>query len=293
VNALRRVLSVLALVVRFAARHYVRLGAGLVVLACAIFMGVSPFMYRAIWIVCLAPLLVGAVIALISSGRASNWINGLAGFFASGVEKARAGRSETDRYIKKPFFATGSALWKASDVVGQPHLMAALRSTAAIYVAMAVLALFAALVGAWLFAVAFVLAVKVALWIISSDDSKEEREPTTSDAVSYRARGRYYHGSSWLSEELAGRVDNEGNIYRGSSWINEERIGRIASDGTIYRGTSLLNEGVVGRIDSDGTIHRGSNWFTQERSGRILDDGTVMRGRSWLDEEKVGRIEDE
>jgi len=297
VNLVRRVLTKMAPAARFVLEHRVRLSAGLVVVACAVFIGVAPFTYRAIWIVCVAPVLVGALITVLSFKRLSSWINELSETFSTGAEKARAGSSDTDKYIRRPFHVTGSAVWSGSAFVRQAHVMAGLRATATIYVSMVVLALVGALAAAWLFAVAFMLTVKAILWIASDDESREKRkqeaDAMTEAAVSHPVPGRFYRGPGWPCEELAGRVDSEGNIYRGSSWLSEERIGRIGSDGTIYRGTSLLDEAVAGRIDSNGIIHKGSDWFTQERVGRVRDDGTVLRGTSWLDEERVGRIKDD
>ena len=118
--------------------------------------------------------------------------------------------------------------------------------------------------------------------------SSARRPPDVIDQVGLRGK-RVYSGTNWLSEELEGRVDENGFIYRGTNWLTEERIGRIDEDGNILRGTNWLNEEKVGRIDEEGGIHRGANWFTEERSGRMDDEGNIYKGANWFTEEKRGR----
>ncbi len=35
-----------------------------------------------------------------------------------------------------------------------------------------------------------------------------------------------YSGTNWFSEELKGRVDEEGTIHEGTNWFNEQKRGR-------------------------------------------------------------------
>ena len=130
--------------------------------------------------------------------------------------------------------------------------------------------------------------------LIDSNESNEGinklRNPKESELLGIRGK-KIYSGTNFFNEELAGRVDEDGNIYSGTNWLNENKIGRIDEGGTIYHGTNSMNEKKVGRIDEDGIIHKGSNWFTEEKTGRIDEDGNVYKGSSWFNEEKTGRTE--
>jgi hypothetical protein len=101
-----------------------------------------------------------------------------------------------------------------------------------------------------------------------------------------------YKGSSWWTEEKAGRIDREGNIYKGSSWWTEEKVGRIDREGNIQKGSSWLTEEKAGRIDKEGNIYKGSSWWTEEKVGRIDKEGNIQKGSSWWTEEKAGRVDD-
>jgi len=284
--------SVLGRILGLIKEHRVRLIAGLVLVIGGIFIGVAPFMSRAIWIVLLSPLVFGACVPLLSSGRITDLVNGWKEEFSTGVEKARSNGSKEARYIVRPLHSTGLTICRLTGRVGSDHLKAGIRLTAILYFGMVILTLLAAVLAAWLFAVAATLAITAALWIFGS---KGEDEFASEPRVDRTApiRGRFYRGTSWLTDEMAGRIDGDGIIYRGTNWITQERIGRVAADGTIYKGASILNEEVVGHIDHDGTLYKGSNWFTQERAGRVTEDGIVYEGKSWLNEERVGRVDRE
>jgi hypothetical protein len=276
----------------FIKKHQVRLSAGLVVVIGAIFIGVSPFMSRVIWIVSLTPLVLGACVSLLSSRWITDSVHGWEEELSSGVERARMSDKKEARYIERPLHGTGLAIYRMTGRVGSDHLKAGVRFAAILYVGMLVLALLAALLAAWLFAAAVTLAILAATWIFGSKDDEEAVSEPRIDR-SAPIRGRFYRGSSWFTEEMAGRVDDDGIIYRGTSWITEERIGRVDSDGTIYKGSNMLNEERVGRIDRDGAVYKGSNWFTEGRAGRVTDDGTVYEGKGWLDEKRAGRVDKE
>jgi len=282
--------SMLGHTLSFIKEYRVRLIAGLLLVIGGVLVGVVPLTSRAIWIVSLTPMLVGACVPLLSLAQITDWINGWSEVFSSGAEKARNSNTKEARYILGPLHGSGLAIWRFSGQIPSDHLKAAIRLTAVIYVGMVVISLLAAVLAAWLFAVAVTFVITAALWIFGS---KDEDEPTTESSVVMSApvRGRFYRGSSWLTEEMAGRIDDDGIIYRGTSWINEEQIGRVNADGTIYKGTSMLNEEAVGRIDRDGTLYKGSNWLTAGRAGRVTDDGTVYEGTSWLDEKRAGRVD--
>lgn len=167
------------------------------------------------------------------------------------------------------------------------------------------------LIGLWLLVLYAAVAVVIAIVLLvltlyvvgkvlgeDSDDaggsyarSRATREGTVIDHVGIRGN-KLYSGTNWFNEELAGRVDGEGNIYKGTNWFNEDKIGRIDEEGTIYKGTSWFNEEKVGRIAADGTLYKGAHWFTEERTGRIDDEGDVYKGTSWVNEEKRGRTGD-
>ena len=282
--------SILGRILSFIKEYRVRLIAGLLLVIGGVLIGVAPLTSRAIWIVSLTPMLVGACVPLLALGRATNWVNGWQEVFSSGMEKARNSDTKEARYVLRPLHGSGLAVWRLSKPIPGDHLKAGIRLAVALYIGIVVLSLLAAVLAAWLFAVAVTLVITAALWIFGS---KEEDEPSTESSVirSAPVRGRFYRGSSWLTEEMAGRIDDDGIIYKGMSWISEERIGRVDSDGTIYKGTNMLNEERVGRIDRNGTVYKGSNWLTEGRAGRVTDDGTVYEGTSWLDEKKAGRVD--
>lgn len=282
--------SILDRGLHFIKKHRLRLSAGLVIVIGAVFIGVAPFMSRAIWIVSLTPLVLGACVPLLSSRRITDSVNGWEEEFSSGVERARMSDKKEARYIERPLHGTGLAICRMTGRVGSDHLKAGIRFTAILYVGMLVLALLAALLAAWLFAAAVTLVILAATWIFGSKDEDE----TTSEPRIERSvliRGRFYRGTSWFTEEMAGRIDDDGIIYKGTSWIDEERIGRVDPDGTIYKGRSALTEQVAGRIAPDGTVYRGSNWLTEEKAGEVADDGTVYKGKTWLDQKRVGRVD--
>ncbi|NTW89220.1 MAG: hypothetical protein HGB26_08950 [Desulfobulbaceae bacterium] len=170
------------------------------------------------------------------------------------------------------------------------------------------------LVGLWLFLIYFAVTFVVAMFLVVvgfivvfklidffSGDSDSHVTTTTTyyrpsrreekELPSIGVRGqRVFTGTNFFNEELAGRVDNDGNIYKGSNFFNEEKIGRIDDDGNIFKGTNLFNEEKVGRIDEDGNIHKGSNWFTEEKVGRMDKDGNVYQGSNFFNEEKKGHV---
>jgi len=284
--------SILRSCLGFIKKHRVRLAAGLVVVLGVVFIGVSPFMSRVIWIVSVTPLVLGAFIPLLSSRQITALINGWEEEFSAGVDRTRVSDKKEARYIERPLHGMGLAICRMTGRVGSDHLRAGLRFCVLLYVGMVVLALLAALLGAWLFAAAVTLVILAATWIFGSKDEDE----TTSEVVVERSvpiRGRFYRGTSWFTEEMAGRIDDDGIIYRGTSWITEERVGRVDVDGTIYKGSGPLTEQVAGRITPDGTVYRGSNWLTEEKAGEVADDGTVYKGKTWLDRERAGRFDKE
>lgn len=170
------------------------------------------------------------------------------------------------------------------------------------------------LVGLWLFLIYFAVAFVVAILLVAvsffvvfklidifSGDSDSQvtttttcyrpmrREENETPPVGIRGQ-RFFAGTNFFNEELAGRVDNDGNIYKGSNFFNEDKVGRIDDDGNIFKGTNFFNEEKVGRIDEDGNIHKGSNWFNEEKVGRMDKDGNVYQGSNFFNEEKAGRV---
>jgi hypothetical protein len=99
-----------------------------------------------------------------------------------------------------------------------------------------------------------------------------------------------YVGASWFNEELAGRVDDEGDIYSGSNWLNEVKIGRINKKGEIFRGANKFTEVKIGRIDEDGNLIKGTTWLNEEQTGRIDHNGKIYHGTNWLNERQIGRV---
>lgn len=56
-------------------------------------------------------------------------------------------------------------------------------------------------------------------------------------------------GGEPLSEEIIGRVDDDGTVYADTGPLSEEIIGRIDNDGTIYANTGPLSEESIGRVE--------------------------------------------
>lgn len=120
------------------------------------------------------------------------------------------------------------------------------------------------------------------------------------DATLIGRRGdKLYRGTGGLfgSEELIGRVGDDGKIYEGKGGLfgSEEVIGRIGDDGKIYEGKGGLwgIEDRVGRVDDDGIIHEGSGGLfgNEERQGRIDDEGKIYKGKGGIfgSDDRTGR----
>lgn len=278
-----------------------RLIAGLVVLGVVLTIGLWSHSHLMLWLALLGPLAVGACIPLLSIGGLTDRINGWGGFFSAGSERIKGRDTKFARYVQRPFYGGGSAIWRISEPVPGEHLKAGLRLAAFTYLL--------AIMGFALYVAIYVMLVIIAIFVIlliilfvASNDEEDKRTTTTTsysqprerdDDVVAPVKGAFYRGTNWFNEELAGRVDAEGNIYKGTNWLTEEKIGRVDAEGNIYKGASWLTEEKVGRIDSDGSLYKGSNWFTEERAGRVEKDGTVQQGSSWLTEKKIGRVEKE
>lgn len=281
----------------FLRTHMTRLISGALILAGCLFLTLGRPYPMLWWLVLMIPPLLGAAVPALSLSKVSGLINRRDESFDRGIQAAREKGTKISRFFARPLHWCGAFIWRVTSRLSSEHVRAAVRATAAIYIAAIVIALIsaAAIVFLWLAVAGVVL--WIGLWVLGGGLSESSKSSSTSSAPSHKSTsipavsGRFYRGSGWLTEELEGRVDEEGNIYRGSSWISEERIGRVDDEGRIYRGTSFLNEEIVGRIDEDGRIYRGSNWFNEERAGRVTEDGQVLEGDSWLNEQRVGRID--
>ena len=232
---IRNYSSVLSRSLGFIREHKVRLSAGLVVVLGVVFIGVSPFMNRVIWIASVTPLALGAFIPLLSSRRISDSVNGWEEEFSAGVERTRMSDKKEARYVERPLHGTGPAICRMTGPVGSDHLKAGIRFAAILCVGMVVLALLAALLGAWLFAAAFTLVMWAAASIFGGEgeEKRSDESRATSSGLDglVAVQGHFYRGLSWFTEEMASRVDDDGIIYKGSNWISEEWIGRVDADG--------------------------------------------------------------
>jgi hypothetical protein len=119
---IRNYSSILSRGLGFIKKHRVRLSAGLVVVIGAIFIGVSPFTSRVIWIVSLSPLVLGAFVPLLSSRRITDSVNGWEEEFSSGVERTRMSDKKEARYVERPLHGTGLAICRMTGPVGSDHL---------------------------------------------------------------------------------------------------------------------------------------------------------------------------
>ncbi|MDZ4700989.1 MAG: hypothetical protein SH809_14875 [Rhodothermales bacterium] len=247
-------------------------------------------------ILLLLPLVAGGIIAALNSSQTNAVIERIEAWIRARQERASLGTGFFARYVFNPLLWPIVKFCDWTDGFLHQGMKNGARVAAALY-----------FLGLWLLVLSVAIYLVVVLAIIalvifiaakflggSSSDSDDEEPRRVNRAIDHAGlRGKkLYSGSSWLSEELKGRVDEDGNIYRGSSWLSEEKIGRIDEDGNIYEGTSWLSETKVGRIAKDGTLHKGSNWFSEERVGRIDDDGNIHKGTNWLNEEKQGRSGD-
>ena len=206
-----------------------------------------------------------------------------------------------DRFLAKPLLWCLTKVMQWTDKIEDQFLRCGVRVTSYLYVI--AICVYLALVAIYLaimvtLAIIFLAFVFWALGQMSSSgvsagSRSHGRVSEDDDSMPVATRGKdIYRGSSWLTEEKAGRVDEAGNIYKGSSWLIEEKVGRIDEDGNIYRGSSWLSEEKTGRIDEDGDIYNVSSWLTEEKAGRIDEEGNIHKGSSWLSEEKVGRAKD-
>jgi len=278
-----------------------RLIAGLVVLGAILTIGLWSHGHLVLWLALLGPLAVGACIPLLSIEGLTDRINGWGSFFAAGSDRIRGRDTKFVRYVQRPFYRGGSAIWRISEPVSGEHLKAGLRLGAFTYLlAIMGFALYVA-IYVMLVIIAIFVVLLIILWVTSNDEEEKRTTTTTSysqprerdDDVVAPVKGAFYRGTNWFNEELAGRVDAEGSIYKGTNWLTEEKIGRVDAEGNIYKGSGRLTEEKVGRIDADGRLYKGSNWFAEERVGRVEQDGTVQKGSSWLNEEKIGRVDKE
>lgn len=280
-------------------KYGIRFGAGAVVVAGVLAIVLGAHGNLLLWLVLLGPPAVGALVPLLGIRGLSNGINGLGGAFSAGADRVRGRTSKFARYAQQPFFKDASAIWRVSERIPGDHLRAGVRLAAFAYLI--------ALVGFILYVAIYVMLVIIAVFaillIILFVTGNDEEGKSASSKAGYSGpqerdddvvaplRGTYYRGSSWLDEELAGRVDEDGNIYKGASWVSEQKIGRVDAEGNVYKGASWRTEEKVGRIDADGRLYKGSNWFTEERVGRVEKDGTVQEGSNWFTEKKVGRVD--
>ena len=265
-------------------------------------------------LVLLSPILVGAIAAFGRSEALVGYAEGASDWFASKDLTLAHNHAFWRKYILRWVLWPFKKLGDLTAGIGDRFWKSGARILA--YGCFALLLLFVAAALTYLAILiavtVFVVAVIFKMLVDNSDSDSNTAATATSARVStaYREDDRdvqhddgampsvgvrghtIFSGTSWLNEELQGRVDKDGNLYKGTNWLDEERIGRIDDEGDIYSGTSWTNEVKVGRIDEDGTLYKGSNWFTEEKTGRIAADGTIHKGTNWLNEQKTGRTGD-
>lgn len=249
------------------------------------------------YLILFSPVIVGIIIGLINNPAVDNNVDKFQNWLSFRKQKITSASGKLNRFLTRPFLWFALKIKEWTNNIKHSGFKSGLRVTLYIYLG----GLFLYLFIAFAFLIAIFIMIGIAFWIydkIASDGSSTTR---TTYSKTYRNRDedvidyaglkgkKIYSGTSWLSEELKGRVDEDGNIYKGTNWLNEEKIGRIDENGNIFKGTSFFNEEKVGRIDGDGNIHKGANWLSEEKTGRIDKDGNVYKGTSWLNEEKQGR----
>jgi hypothetical protein len=246
------------------------------------------------------PLLIGGIVAAINKDPVNTMTEGIEARFRGWQRKAAERDGFLFRYILNPLLWTIVKFFDWTDGFSHRGLKNGVRVATTLYlIALWLLLLYSAILIAIMVAAALVVLFIVGKVLSGPSDDSEVRYSSSRRVANDEddeaptivgPRGtRMYAGSNWFTEELRGRVDDEGNIYSGTNWLTEEKIGRIDDEGNIYKGTSVFSEDKVGRIDEDGTLYKGSNWFTEEKTGRIDKDGTIFKGTNWFNEEKTGR----
>ena len=255
-------------------------------------------------ILLITPLVIGGIIAAINAEGVNAATEKAEAWIRKTQSKTALKTGWFGRYIANPILWLIVKFSDWTDDFSHLGIKNGIRVAATLYLIAAWLyLLFAAFVIIASIAVAgFIIYVAIKVIFNSNNDGKsgyemgrnlfqESKEKDATKMAGIRGQ-KLYSGSSWLSEELEGRVDEDGNIYSGTNWFSEEKIGRISEDGTIYQGSNSFNEEKVGSINKDGTINKGSNWFNEEKVGRIDKDGNIHRGSNWFNEEKTGRTGD-
>lgn len=252
----------------------------------------------------LVPAAIGAILAAFNASNINDATERVEAWTNRRYDAITSSSGPFAKYVVKPFLWALTKFWGWTDSIAHRGVKSGVRVATTLYLlGVWLMVLYAAIMAVLtILAIALVTYMILKMFVNSDTDIKEsfDRARRTSgrnaldqdrdvlDRVGLKGQ-KVYSGSTWLNEELEGRVDDEGYIYRGTNWLTEERIGRIDGDGNVLRGTSFLNEETVGRIDEDGVLHRGTNWLNEEPVGRIDEHGDIYEGTNWLNEQKRGR----
>ena len=240
----------------------------------------------------LCPLSFGAFVILFSREISPRWLVSFENWLDHRCAKAAESSGRFNDYVIFPSLWVYEKLNTTTDQIGDDILRNGAKAATYVFTVCLFLFLLYVAIGIVLFIIGIAIAIAIINAWEESNGSGRRSAGTATYVPTLGREGKFYQGSNWFTEELAGRVDEEGNIYRGSNWFAEEKIGRVDEEGNIYKGSNWFAEEKVGRIDGDGNIHRGSNWFTEEKTGRIDDEGNVYKGSNWFTEEKIGRVEE-
>lgn len=250
------------------------------------------------WLV-LFPLGVGALLVAIYGPQTPTWLIRINEWMGRRAEATEVADGRFNSFVTRPaFWAYGFVSGKA-DTVQDPALRVGAKAASYAFTITLFLFLLYVIAAVVIGVVMFVALIFLTLKIIEMYEGTDSRASSSVMSSAKRAMSvvgkkesaTYHSGTNFLSEQVAGRIDDQGHVYEGSNFFTEQRVGRVDDEGNFYEGTNFLNEQKIGRIDPDGNVFQGTNFLNEEKVGRIDKDGNVVEGSNWLTERKIGRIE--
>jgi len=259
-----------------------RIIGGAILAAIAIYVLVAGAAVALPSIFLLLPLMIGAVIMLISSDEVTGKTESWSESHEQGLDSARSSTGTFARWFKRPLYGGFALLWKATRNVDYRHVRAALRVTGLLYFAGLMIYLLIMAV----YIVLALLFVGVILWIvIKVAGSNNNKVPTTSGLPFLGRSGRsvrregltgpYVEHYDEDGEKIGESREREGIFHRYTEHTNKdgEKIGESQEREGIFHD-------YVEHTDQDGE----KTGESREREG-IFHDYTEHTNK---DGDKVG-----
>lgn len=252
---------------QFALEHRIRISAGTAVLAAVLILSTPDASTP--WFVFLLPIVIGALIPLLSHEGTTLEINGWREFYAQQLAVAEERGGNIARYFLRPLFTGSLKLYESTEGLADQNVRAGVR--------LAFLALFWTVMVTgfvlvmWVIVAFMILvaAIAIASWFMSDGrrGSSREEGPSRRPDIWNRPIRR----PGFFSKDIV-HVDEKGGMHRPQG-LTGTKVGRIDEEGKVYDASFI--EQRLGRIDDDGVVYEGSGW-SESRVGKLDQEGRLV-----------------